>query len=286
MPSIRDLRRRIRDIENVSRVTRAMQTIAASKMRRAQRQVVSARPYSERLRSVLSDLVAQLEGENASLPPLLQRRPVQRTTIVLITPDRGLCGGLISNVLRAADEELHRSEGDIGIIAAGRKGQNYVRSRRLDMQNALSVGDRPELDETIPIAHSIIGAYQSGETDRVVTVFARFESVAVQQPEVRDLLPVEPAPLEPGADVGYIYEPDAVSVLDRLLPRYVEMELHQAFLEAAASEHSARMVAMRNATDNALELVEELTLEMNKARQAMITEELLDIVGGAAAVGA
>jgi len=284
MPSIRDLRRRIRDIENVSRVTRAMQTIAASKMRRAQRQVVNGRPYAERIRQVLADLVAQLEGTDAPKPPLLERRPAGQTTMLLITPDRGLCGGLVSNVLRSAEEEIRKSESPIAVIAIGRKGQSFVASGRGELEEALSVGDRPEFEDTAPIAHKIISAYQAGKTDRVLLAHARFVSVAVQQPEVRELLPVEPARLEPGRDVGYIFEPDAASVLRTLLPRYVEMEIHQAFLEAVASEHSARMVAMRNATDNALELVDELTLEMNKARQAMITGELLDIVGGAAAV--
>ncbi len=286
MPTIRELRRRIRDVENVSRVTKAMQTIAASKMRRAQRQVVSGRPYSERIRAVLADLAAQAKVEDRLTVPMLERRPVERTTMLLITPDRGLCGGLVSNVLRAAGEAIERSESPVRVIAVGRKGQSFVVDGHGELDMALSLGDRPELADTVPIAHTIISGYEAGNVDRVLLTHARFVSAAVQEPVVRELLPVEPAELEPGEDVGYIYEPDAAGVLDALLPRYVEMEVHQAVLEAVASEHSARMVAMRNATDNAVELVEDLTLEMNKARQAMITGELLDIVGGAAAVGA
>lgn len=286
MPTIRELRRRIRDVENVSRVTKAMQTIAASKMRRAQRQVVSGRPYSERIRAVLADLAAQAKVEDRLTVPMLERRPVERTLMLLVTPDRGLCGGLVSNVLRAAGEAIERSESPVRVIAVGRKGQSFVVGGHGELDMALSLGDRPELADTVPIAHTLINEYEAGNVDRVLLAHARFVSAAVQEPVVRELLPVEPAELEPGEDVGYIYEPDAAGVLDALLPRYVEMEVHQAVLEAVASEHSARMVAMRNATDNAVELVEDLTLEMNKARQAMITGELLDIVGGAAAVGA
>jgi len=286
MPTIRDLRRRIRDVENVSRVTKAMQTIAASKMRRAQRQVVNGRPYSERIRVVLADLAAQMSGDDGPSAPLLERRPVERTVMLLITPDRGLCGGLVSNILRAAGEAIEQAESPVAVIAVGRKGQNFVAGGRGELETALSLGDRPALEDTMPIAHTIIGEYEAGNVDRVLLAHARFVSVAVQEAAVSELLPVEPAALAPGEDVGYIYEPDVASVLARLLPRYVEMEVHQAVLEALASEHSARMAAMRNATDNALELVEDLTLEMNKARQAMITGELLDIVGGAAAVGA
>ena len=286
MPTIRELRRRIRDVENVSRVTKAMQTIAASKMRRAQRQVVSGRPYSERIRAVLADLAAQAKVEDRLTVPMLERRPVERTLMLLVTPDRGLCGGLVSNILRAAREAIERSKSPVRVIAVGRKGQNFVAAGHGDLDMALSIGDRPELADTVPIAQTLINEYEAGNVDRVLLAHARFVSAAVQAPVVRELLPVEPAELAPGEDVGYIYEPDAAGVLDALLPRYVEMEVHQAVLEAVASEHSARMVAMRNATDNAVELVENLTLEMNKARQAMITGELLDIVGGAAAVGA
>lgn len=286
MPTIRELRRRIRDVENVSRVTKAMQTIAASKMRRAQREVVGGRPYSERIRVVLADLAAQVKGADRLSLPMLERRPVERTAMLLVTPDRGLCGGLVSNVLRAAGAAIERSEGPVRVIAVGRKGQSFVVGGHGELDMALSIGDRPEFADTVPIAQTLINEYEAGNVDRVLLAHARFVSAAVQEPVVRALLPVEPAELAPGEDVGYIYEPDAAGVLDALLPRYVEMEVHQAILEAVASEHSARMVAMRNATDNAVELVEDLTLEMNKARQAMITGELLDIVGGAAAVGA
>jgi len=286
MATIRELRRRIRDVENVSRVTKAMQTIAASKMRRAQRLVVSGRPYSENLQAVLADVAAQVAGDESLTFPLLERRPVKRTLMLLVTPDRGLCGGMVSNMLRAAGEAIEESESPVDVIAAGRKGRNFVAGGRGDLKMELSIADPPAFENTVPIAHTLISEYEAGGADRVLLAYQRFVSVAVQEPVVRELLPVEPAALEPGEDVGYIYEPNAAAVLEALLPRYVETQVHQAVLEAAASEHSARMVAMRNATDNALELVDELTLEMNKARQAMITGELLDIVGGAAAVSA
>jgi len=284
MPTIRELRRRIRDVENVSRVTKAMQTIAASKLRRAQREVTAGRPYSERIRAVLANVAAQVRAVEGVRPPLLERRAAARTVMVLVTPDRGLCGALVANVLAAADEAIGRSEGPVRVLAVGRKGQSFVVRGHGELEAALSVGDRPAFADTVAIAQAVMAGYEAGEVDRVLLAYARFVSAAVQRPVVRELLPVEPAELEPGREVGYIYEPDAESVLAALLPRYVEMEVHQAVLEAAASEHAARMVAMRNATDNALELVEELTLEMNKARQAMITADLLDIVGGAAAV--
>jgi F-type H+-transporting ATPase subunit gamma len=287
--STRELRRRIRSVRNTAQITKAMQLIAASKMRRAQEMVLSGRPYAEKISNVLADLAAQLrtleEAGDGPVVPLLEQRPVQKTAMVLITPDRGLCGGLVTNISRTAVEAIRTAGGPVTIISVGRKGRAFVVRVGGDLKAVFTgIGDRPRLEDTLQISNLVIKAFEELEVDRVWLVYAKFESTAVQTPVVETLIPVDPAHLKPGEGVGYIYEPDAPTVLQRLLPRYVQMNVYHAVLEAIASEHSARMVAMKNATDAANELVDELRLELNKARQESITSEILDIVGGVAGV--
>ena len=284
MPSVRDIRRRIRSVENTAKITKAMSMIAASKMRRAQEMALQGRPYSERLRALLSDLAAQRHDEEDG-HPLLRRREVSNVTVVLITPDRGLTGGLHSKINRAAGQFLIGQSSSTQLIVLGRKGRDFMVRTGQEIQAVFTnLGDRPSLIDVTPAASIIIEDYTENRVDAVYVAYADFVSTTVQRPVVQPLLPVVPAELRSQDAVGYIYEPTSEAVLSELLPRFVEMELYHAVLEAVASEQSARMVAMRNATDNANEMVVDLTLEMNKARQETITNELLDIVGGAAAV--
>lgn len=287
--STRELRRRIRSIKNTSQITKAMQLIAASKMRRAQEMVLSGRPYSDKITAVLADLAAQLktleETGDGPVVPLLEERTIKSTGMVLITPDRGLCGGLVANINRAAGEAIRGAGGPVAVVSVGRKGRTFVVRVGSDLKASFTgLGDRPSLEDTLQISNLVIKEFEERGVDRVWLAYSRFVSTALQTPTVETLIPVEPADLKAEEAVGYIYEPNPQAVLERLLPRYVQMKVYHAVLEAIASEHSARMVAMKNATDAANELVEDLRLELNKARQESITSEILDIVGGAAAV--
>lgn len=289
MPSTREIRRRIRSVESTAKITNAVQLVAASKMRRAQRRAEAARPYADGMRAVLANLVGRSgQGEEETLHPLLERREVNETAIILITPDRGLAGGLISNLQRHAGALVLAPEqsGGVSMIPVGRKGLDYF--HRFDVPYRAEfqqLGDYPGLDETRPISRVAIDDYERGAVDQVLVVYASFVSTVQQRPTTIQILPVEP-PASPAArrEVEYIFEPSPLEVLAQLLPRYVEMQVYQAVLESAASEQSARMVAMRNATDAANEMLGELTLEYNKARQEQITSELLDIVGGVEAL--
>ena len=284
MANIRQIRRRIRSVQNTAKITKAMQMIAASKMRRAQQLTLAGRPYAQKLQEVLADLAAQpVEAEEVH--PLLQKRDVRRTEIIHITPDRGLCGGLNSNLNRTTGHFILQEHHPTSVVTVGRKGRDFmVRSGREVRAVFTDLGDRPDLVAVLPIARLAIEDYTSGYADQVLITYAQFVSTAVQEPVIQQLLPVRPAPLELGQAVGYIYEPRSLEVLAALLPRFVEMQIYHAVLESIASEQSARMVAMRNATDSANDMIDALTLMMNKVRQEGITRELLDIVGGVAAL--
>ncbi len=282
MPSTREIRRRIRSIENTAKITKAMELVAASKMRRAQDRALAGRPYAERMNWVLADLAETMpQMDPDTLHPLLQRRDVKHAAIILITPNRGLAGGLPTNLNRRASA-LALDLGVPGsIIAIGKKGRDYFRRSDLTMRATFTeLGDYPEYNDILPIARVVIDDYLAHEYDQVFLVYPFFVNTMNQEPLVHQLLPVEPPEDAATQAIDYIYEPDRDSVLAELLPRYVEMQIYEAVLESIASEQSARMVAMRNATDAAEEVLEELTLARNKARQEQITKELLDIVGG------
>ena len=258
--------------------------IAASKMRRAQESALMGRPYSERIRDLLADLAAQPQNED-TLHPLLQRREPKNVQVVIITPDRGLTGGLNSNINRTAARFILEQSAHVNIIAVGKKGRDFMARSGQDMKAVFTdLSDRPSLTDITPVARIVIDDYTEKSVDAVYIAYASFINTTSQQPVVEQLLPVVPATLQASEAVGYIYEPEDLTVLSALLPRFVEMQLYHAVLENIASEQSARMVAMRNATDNATEMAEDLTLVMNKVRQEAITRELLDIIGGAAAV--
>jgi len=285
MATIREIRRRIRSVQSTAKVTRAMEMVAATKMRRAQERTIAARPYAEKMRHVLADLAAQRQAGDEP-QPLLVWRPVSRIAVVHITPDRGLCGGLNTNVNHKAASFILEQSVPVTIVAVGRKGRDFmVRSGQEVRAEFTHLGDKPSMVDVLPIARIVIDDYINGIVDEVYLCYTQFVTTMTQRPALWRLLPIESAAIEPGRNVEYIYEPSPEAVLAELLPRFVEMQLYHAILESIASEQSARMVAMRNATDNANELVEELTLTYNKARQEMITKELLDITGGAAALG-
>jgi len=288
MPSLRQIRRRIRSVQSTAKITRAMEMIAASKMRRAQTAVLAGRPYSFKILDVIAHLAAQPRDEEAAVHPLLQVRPVKRIEVIHISPDRGLCGGLVSTLNRAtAQFILERRGTPISVVTVGRRGRDFmVRYGQEVRADFTDLGDRPRLADTLAISHIAIDDYSSGFADEVYVTTAQFVSTTVQRPVVHRLLPVAPAELSAAERVGYIYEPHSLHVLQSLLPRFVEMEVYHAILEEIASEQSARMVAMRNATDNAKAMIEELTLLMNKLRQETITKELLDIVGAVSALEA
>jgi F-type H+-transporting ATPase subunit gamma len=284
LANIRLIRRRIKGIQSTAKISRAMEMIATLKMRRAQERGLAGRPYSEKITQVLSALAALPQPE-APLHPLLQRRAVSKIAIVHITPDRGLCGGLNTNLNRKAAGFILEQGIPVTLITVGRKGRDFMRRYSRDIRAEFSgIGDRPSLLDTLPISRIVIDDYTNGVIDLVYLVYAQFVSTMVQKPLMQQILPVEPATIPQAQNVDYIYEPGPGVVLGELLPRFVEMQVYHAILESIASEQSARMVAMRNATDNANELTQELTLMYNKARQESITKELLDISGGAAAL--
>ncbi len=284
MADIRIIRRRIKGIQSTAKITKAMEMIAASKMRRAQERGLAGRPYSEKIQQVIADLAA-LPETGGILHPLLRRRSIAKVAVVHITPDRGLCGGLNANLNRRTASFILEQSVPVTIINVGRKGLDFMRRHRRDIRAEFTqLGDRPSLLDTLPISHIIIDDYSSGVVDLVYIVYAGFISTMVQRPVLQQLLPVEPASIPTAQNVDYIYEPSPDAVLDGLLPRFVEMQVYHAILESIASEQSARMVAMRSASDNADELISDLTLLYNKARQESITKELLDITGGTAAL--
>ncbi len=284
MPSVRDIRRRIRSVENTGKVTNAMSLIAASKMRRAQLAVTDGRPYAEKIHEVIATLAAQPTDDD-TVHPLLETRPVNTVGMVVVTPDRGLAGGMHANINRQVARFILGSDATVRSIVVGRKGRDFL-VRYTDTVQAVftDLSDRVSLADTTAISRLVIDGYTDGEFDEVHLAYMRFVSTVQQEPVIERILPVEPAALESAQRVGYIYEPDPATVLSALLPQFVEMQVYHAILESIASEQSARMVAMRNATDNANQLASDLTLVMNKLRQDSITNELLDLVGGQVAL--
>lgn len=283
MATIREVRQRIKSVKNIAKITKAMETIAASKMRRSQQRVLANRPYAERIIEVLGDLAAQPQGDYVH--PLMVVRPVQRELVIHFTADRGLCGGYNANMNRRTATHILQSPVPVALVAVGRRGRDFmIRYGRDVRAEFTNLTDRPNVTDVAPIARIAMDGFSSGEFDRVTLAYNRFVSTAVQRPTLQQLLPVRPEEYENKQVVEYIYEPSPAIVLEQLLPRFVEMQVYQALLEAIASFQSAQMVAMRNATDSANDLISDLTLSYNKARQEQITKELLDLVGGAEAL--
>ncbi len=281
MASIKILRRRIRSIQGTAKITRAMEMIATAKLRRTQQQALAGRPYSEKIRQVIANLAIEPQVKGG-IPPLLEKREVKKIYVIHMTTDRGLCGGLNTNLNRMVAKFILDQKVPVTLITVGRKGRSFARSSGLNTYAEFSgLGDRATVRETLPISGVVIEDYSKGDVDLVYLAYPRFVSTMVQKPTMEVLLPVEPATVPQGQIGEYIYEPGASAVLNQLLPRFVEMQVYHGVLELIASEQSARMVAMRNASEAAQDMIESLTLTLNKARQESITKEISEITGGA-----
>ena len=296
MASVQDINRRIRSVRNTRKITRAMELVAAAKLRRAQGRIESMRPYAERMQELMVG-VARASTSMRGLP-LLQRREVRTAAILPLTGDRGLAGAFNAQILREAFAVERRLRGD-GVeprwLVAGKKGASTLRFRRYELTQAWTgFSDSPRYADAQAIAHRISELYAEQEVDQVVVIYNHFVSALTQRVVTQEVLPIPESLLEGGEEderdralLGdFIYEPEPEQILERLLPVYVETELYRALLESAASEQGARMTAMRNASKNAGELIDALTLQMNRARQAEITQEILEVVAGADALTA
>ena len=291
MATLKQLRTRVGSIKNIQRVTYAMQLVAAARVRKAQDAILAARPYAEHLGRVLAGLHGSGGGEEGNHPLLRIPSPGGSTTVVVVTSDRGLCGGFNGAICRRAVAEVGGQPQDAAdLVTVGRKARDYFRSRgyTISREHADVFRAPPVFSRAEEIAVDLTERFASGATDRVVLVFSRFQSLARQEPTVLQLLPIAPDEAEEervqdGVN-DYIFEPSPERLLEVLVPRYVNFQVWRGLLESNAGEQAARMTAMDNATKNAGELIEELTREMNKARQSTITLELMDIVGGAEAV--
>jgi F-type H+-transporting ATPase subunit gamma len=282
MASQREIRRRIAAVKNIKQITRAMQFVAASKLKRAQDSTLSARPYSQKIDELLADLATVIGGDEH---PLLARREEGKRLIVLITSDRGLAGPFNTNTIRYAAQEITENSGDLAVVTVGRKGRDAMRRARVPMEAHFEgFGDRPTFADVLPLARLLTDDYLSGKYARIDIIFSQFVSTLTQRPSMDRLLPIEPPEDTEGIPGNqFIFEPNPSAVLEQLLPRYIAARLFQAVLENKASEESSRMVAMRNATDNAEDLIQDYTLAYNKVRQSNITREMIEISTGAQA---
>ena len=302
MAGKRDLTRRIRAVRSIQQITKAMKMVAAAEFRRAQQRVVAARPYARTLQEMLQRLVeagAQIQH------PLARYRPIRATAYVVVTGDRGLAGSYNVNVIRRASAALREAENDTVLVAIGRKGRDFFRRRGYSFAREITgLGEQPSFGQARQVSQMLMSMFLGQEVDEVWLVYTEFISALQQRPVAVQLLPVAPllaeatargagdgpsgssqgAAAEGGPVVEYIYEPSADEVLNTLLPKFVEMQVYRTILEAKASEQGARMTAMGSATDNAAEMISKLTLAYNQARQASITREISEIVGGAEAL--
>jgi F-type H+-transporting ATPase subunit gamma len=294
MASRRDIERRIKSVKNTRKITRAMELVAAARLRRAEARIEAMRPYAERMRELMAG-TARAAASFRGLP-LLQQREVRTVAVVPITGDRGLAGAFNGQILRrsfALERELRADGDDLRWLVAGKRGRSTLRFRRYDIDRAWTgFTDRPSYSDAQAIANRLAELYAEEEIDRAIVIYNRYQSPLVQTVEAQDVLPISERLLmgeEQHKDAllgDFIYEPEPEQILERLLPVYLETELYRALLESAASEHGARMTAMRNASKNAGELIDRLTLDMNRARQAEITQEILEVVAGADALTA
>lgn len=300
MPNTREIRRRIKSVKNTQQITRALQTVSASKMGKAQAAARAGREYSSLLTRVLVSLRERVDEESH---PLLEERPVKTELVILISTDKGLCGALNTNLFREAS--THDKERAAGYVASGRKGVQFIARTQRNLLADFPAKDTPTLAETRQISKFALDRFLSGEVQKVSVAYTKFVNTLNQKPTIQTLLPISPADLPTAGDgkaerpanvpkgdaadpenrFGYIFAPSMTEVLDAVLPEYVHFQVYQMTLDARASEHSARMVAMKNATDNAKTLIKDLTLEYNKVRQAGITTELLEITTAQMAMG-
>ncbi len=299
MATERELNKRIRSVRNISQVTSALAAVSAAKASKAQKQVQASRDYAGKAYAILVNLASQPGAGETSHPLLTPRETIQKSAVILITGDRGLAGAYNANIVAFTERFIRALPHQVEIIAVGRKGRDLMVRRGYNVIASFdAIPDEPTIYNIAPIAEIAINDYLSGKVDDVFVAYTDFVSLVQRDPTVTQLLPLKPLDLEEMAvsefvdhvDVDlaasqiYSYEPSAEALLNEIVPRFTELQIYQAILEAKASEHSARMVAMNNATDNAAELIDILILERNKARQTSITSEILDIVGGAEAL--
>ncbi len=292
MATLKEIRGRIGSVRNIAQITRAMEMVAASRMKRAQEAILAARPYSDELRDALARVAAAVTEE---VHPLLARRPARRIGLIVVTTDRGLAGSINANAIRATLRYLtERSRPDdaasveIEAITVGRKGRDALRRAGVPIAaHFAQLGDRPAFGDVTPLARLVVDDFVEGKYDEIAIEYSSFVSTLTQRPIIRTLLPVEQPDMEEGRAASndeYLFEPSPEAVIRRLLPHYVAIDIYRAVLENNASEQSARMIAMRNSTDNANELIDDLTLVYNKTRQANITREMSEIASGAEAL--
>ena len=284
MANLRDIRTRIRSVKNTQQLTYAMKLVSATKLRRAQERIVAARPYARRMLRVLNSLATRANPEHH---PLLARRGDRRVELVVITADRGLCGGFNTNIVKAAAEEMEKRAGrELTLTLVGKKGRDHFRRRRVSVRREMvDIFRNVTYAHAAELARELIQGYVARELDAVYLVYNEFKSAIQQRVVAEKLLPIEQLAREgPGLPADYIYEPAEKDLFDRLLPKHVEVQVYRALLESAASEQGARMTAMDSATNNAADMIESLTLNMNKVRQAGITKEILEVVSGAVAL--
>jgi len=287
MPGSKEIRTKIKSVQNTRKITKAMEMVAASKMRRAQERMRTARPYGEKIRNVAANI--SHANQEYRHPFVVARDTVKRVGMIVVTADKGLCGGLNTNVLRLALNRIKEWEAqgeELEVCAIGSKGLGFM--QRLGakvVSHVTGLGDRPHMEKLIGAVKVMLDGYTEDRFDRLMIFYTRFINTMKQEPVMEQLLPLTGDALGvPGGSWDYIYEPDAKAVLDQVMTRYIEALIYQAVAENMASEQSARMVAMKSASDNAGNVIDELTLVYNKSRQASITKELSEIVGGAAAV--
>jgi F-type H+-transporting ATPase subunit gamma len=283
MATLLDLRRRIRSVKSTQQITRAMKMVAAARLRGAQERIFNARPYANQMLALLGSVAARTEYR---AHPLLAERPVEKVLLVLVTADRGLCGAFNTNLVRAAQHYLNESgTKEVSVIAVGRKGRDYLHRRGIPVLGEhVGIFTRLGYKQAQEIAKQIIEAYTTQAVDAVDFLYNEFKSILTQRVRVERYLPVKP--LQPAAGetlIDYLYEQPAEEILNSLLPRYVETEVYRALLESQAAEMAAKMTAMDTATNNAAEMIDSLTLTMNRVRQAAITREIIEVVSGAAA---
>ena len=284
MPSLLDIRRRIRSVRNTQQLTKAMKTVSAAKLRRAQDRVFSARPYATQLKRILGNLTARLENVTH---PLLEVRPEQRILLIVVTADRGLCGAFNTNIVRAASAFLREHAAQtVNLVAVGRKGRDFFRRRGISIRSEfINIFSKLDYGHARDISEGVVQAYSEAEIDAAYIVYNEFKSVIQQRVVVEKLLPLSSADLqESTSQPEYIFEQPPQEIFNRLLPRYVEVQIYRALLESAASEHGARMASMDTASRNAGDMIDMLTLNMNRVRQAAITREIIEVVSGAGAL--
>ena len=280
MAGVRDIRRRIRSVRNMQQITKAMKMVSAAKLRKAQLKLNAARPYAHQLQGVLERL-AQVQMDEVH--PLLKKRPVQKVVYVVITADRGLCGGYNSNLIRKTVGLIAETPQEVKLVTVGRKGRDYFRRGKIEfLAEFVALGDDPSYNQAKEIAQKVVRLYEQGEADEVYLMYTEFVSAINARPTQVKLLPIEKP--EGKQSKQYIFEPSPEEILTSLLPKYVETQIFRSILEGKASEQGARMTAMSSATDNAKDMIDRLSLIMNRARQAAITKEISEIVGGAAAL--